>query len=284
MVRCRWRHLICGNEFDKNVHDIITKNSGCPYCNGIKPALYNEQWVVENTPLPYHYTEGYDRMHGSKCKFHCDICNSDFYQYPSRLINEHIYGCQCCSTRKLTHEDFLQNLGEECLLEYEVLEQYQNSDTKLRFRHKICGVEFEISPYKFIYRHNKKYCPICYYNKSHGEVIIDTYLNKTNIDYHRQFTFPDLPKRFFDFYIPSLNLAIEFDGQQHYEFIPFFHRTQENFEERKRIDKEKNQYCLDKKIKLLRIPYAEIDNLNNILKEIFEEKSSTTIEKFLVKN
>lgn len=35
---------------------------------------------------------------------------------------------------------------------------------------------------------------------------------------------------------------------------------------------------------LLRIPYTEVDNLNNILKEIFEEKSSTTIEKFLIKN
>nr|DAF58713.1 MAG TPA: restriction enzyme [Siphoviridae sp. ctxMM9] len=36
------RHLICGNKFEKNIHDIITKGSGCPYCNGTKPAKYNE--------------------------------------------------------------------------------------------------------------------------------------------------------------------------------------------------------------------------------------------------
>lgn len=278
------RHLVCRNEFNKNVHDIMTKNSGCPYCNGVKPALYNEQWVIDNTPLPYHYIEGYTGMKKDKCKFHCDICNTDFYQYPSRLIHEHIYGCNCQPTKKWTHKDFLQALGDECLQEYEILDQYQNTNTKIHFKHKTCGATFELTPYKFIYRHQKKYCPICYYNKSHGEIIINTYLTNIKINYHRQFIFPDLPKRLFDFYIPSLNLTIEFDGQQHYEFIPFFHKTKEKFEERKQFDEEKNKYCLDKGINLLRIPYNEIDNLNNILKEIFEEKSSTTIEKFLVKN
>lgn len=53
------RHLVCGNTFDKNVHDIISKSSGCPYCNGSRPKLYNEKWVKDNTPLPYHYVSGY---------------------------------------------------------------------------------------------------------------------------------------------------------------------------------------------------------------------------------
>lgn len=277
------RHIKCGNEFLKNVHDIITKGSGCPFCNGTKPQKYNEQWVINNTPEPYQYLSGYEAM-STKCLFHCKKCDSDFYQTPSRLINQHLYGCNCQSTKKWTHESFLNTLGKECLLEYDVLEQYQNTDTKLRFKHKVCGTEFELTPYKFIYRHNKKYCPICYYNKSHGEILIDTYLTNINIDYQRQFSFPDFPKRFFDFYIPSLRLAIEFDGQQHYEFSPFFHRTQEEFQKRQQIDVEKNQYCLNKDIMLLRIPYTETDNLNTILKEIFEEKSSTTIERFLVKN
>lgn len=79
-------------------------------------------------------------------------------------------------------------------------------------------------------------------------------------------------------------MAIEFDGQQHYEFNSFFHRTEEEFKKRRQIDEEKNQYCLNRDIILFRIPYTEIENLNIILKEIFEEKSSTTIERFLIKN
>lgn len=205
------RHLICGNTFEKNVHDIISKSSGCPYCNGTKPKLYNENWVKDNTPLPYHYVSGYEGMK-KKCKFYCDNCSATFEQLPSRLINQKIYGCNCCSTKKLTHEEFLNTLGTECLKEYSVLDTYINTDTKIRFRHETCGTIFELSSYKFIYRHNKKYCPICYFKKSHGEILIDTYLAKTNIEYHRQFVFPDLPKRFFDFYLPEKRMAIEYDG------------------------------------------------------------------------
>ena len=30
---------------------MVTKKSGCPYCNGNKNKLYNEQWVIDNTPI-----------------------------------------------------------------------------------------------------------------------------------------------------------------------------------------------------------------------------------------
>lgn len=70
-------HFVCGNTFEKNVHDIISKNSGCPYCNGSKPAKYNEQWVENNTPLPYHYVSGYTAMK-QPCLFYCDNCKTEF--------------------------------------------------------------------------------------------------------------------------------------------------------------------------------------------------------------
>ena len=37
------RHNKCGRTFMKIPHDMLTKHSGCPYCNGSKPALYNEE-------------------------------------------------------------------------------------------------------------------------------------------------------------------------------------------------------------------------------------------------
>ena len=277
------RHLKCGNTFKKNVHDIITKSSGCPYCNGSKPAKYDEQWVIDNTPKGYKYISGYKGM-SKKCIFYCETCKINFQQTPRRLITEKIYGCNCCPTKKITHEQFLEILGEECLQEYEVLEEYINSDTKIKFKHKTCGTIFELSPYKFMYSHNKKYCPICYYKKSHGEIYINTYLKNHSFEYKKEFTFSDLPNHKFDFFLPKENAIIEFDGEQHYKYVPFFHRNIENFYERCKKDKEKNRYCLEKNIKLYRIPYTEIDNIYDILEQIFEEKSSTTIEKFLVKN
>ena len=83
--------------------------------------------------------------------------------------------------------------------------------------------------------------------------------------------------------MPKLQVAIEFDGAQHFQFIKFFHETEENFEARKEADKEKNNYCLQHGITLYRIPWYEEDNIPIILTQLFIEKSSTTIEKFIVK-
>lgn len=102
-----------------------------------------------------------------KCVFHCDRCGKDFEQQPSRLIVQHIYGCGCCPTKKKTNEEFLEEI-KEVLDEYEILESYVNIDTPIKFKHIPCGTEFSLSPYKFIHRHDKKYCPICYYKKSKG--------------------------------------------------------------------------------------------------------------------
>ena len=275
-------HDKCNNTFEKNIHDIITKGSGCPYCNGIKLKYYNENGGRKITPKPYSYISGYVNM-TTKCIFHCDICNSDFIQSPARLINEHIYGCDCQSTKKLTHEDFLNRLGEECLQEYEVLEEYKNIDEPILMKHKLCNTTFKVSPYQFIARSNKKYCPKCYLNKSHGEVLIADFLNKNNIKYEKEKTFPDLMFSRFDFYLPELNIIFEFDGKQHYEFVEYFHHSLEEFQRRQDNDNRKNEYCIKNKITLFRIPYWEEENIQSILTKILLEKSSTTIEKFIIK-
>ena len=113
-------------------------------------------------------------MYGVKCKFYCEECGKYFYQHPSRLINEKIYGCGCSHTVKKTNEEFLEELGKECLEEYDILEPYKNIDTPIKIQHKTCLATFEMSPYNFIYKHQKKWCPECYYNKSYGEVLISS--------------------------------------------------------------------------------------------------------------
>lgn len=273
------KHYVCSNEFMKRPHDIISKGSGCPFCNGNQNAKYNEKWVIEHTPLPYKYISGYKNM-TTKCKFYCEKCDTSFEQMPARLINQKIYGCNCCKNKKKSHEDFLQELGKVCLEEYEVLDKYINVDTKIHFKHKKCGSIFEITPWYFIHKANKKYCPICYYKKSRGEIIINKFLEENDINYQREFSFPNSKKRF-DFYLPDLNICIEYDGEQHFKAINFFGGEKGLIDTQKR-DKEKNQYCLKNNIQLFRIPYTDLTKINQILNEILKEKSSTTIEKYLV--
>lgn len=103
---------------------------------------------------------------------------------------------------------------------------------------------------------------------SYEEYIVNI-LIKENISLIREKTFKDLKKgKFrFDIYLPSMNILIEIDGEQH--FNPIYGRrallkAQEH-------DRRKNQYCLANNISLYRIPYWEIKNIHNV-KDILQDK------------
>jgi hypothetical protein len=57
-----------------------------------------------------------------------------------------------------------------------------------------------------------------------------------------------------DLYNPYLNLAIEYNGRQHREFCPRFHKTEDDFNEQKERDNFKIEQCLKNGIKLIIVP------------------------------
>ena len=74
----------------------------------------------------------------------------------------------------------------------------------------------------------------------------------------------------FDFYVLSKNIAIEYDGRQHYEIIEWFGGF-DSFIEGKIRDTIKTIYCKENNIKLIRIPYWDFDNIEEILDRELEE-------------
>lgn len=84
-------------------------------------------------------------------------------------------------------------------------------------------------------------------------------MDRNDIEFIEQFRFDDcryknpLP---FDFYLPKLNVLIEFDGEQHDRPIERW-GGEKAFVLQKKRDLIKNEYCIDKKIKLIRIKYYE---------------------------
>ena len=52
-----------------------------------------------------------------------------------------------------------------------------------------------------------------------------------------------------------MGLAFEYDGEQHYHFVPKWHTTQEGFEKQLRRDDYKNKMCRQHGVMLIRIPY-----------------------------
>ncbi|WP_075810135.1 hypothetical protein [Clostridium perfringens] len=112
-------------------------------------------------------------------------------------------------------------------------------------------------------------CPIC--SESKGERTIRSYLEKNNINFEQEYRFEyckhkrGLP---FDFYISNYNLCIEYDGEQHYKPKDFF-GGEESFKITQKIDKIKNKFCINNNINLLRIPYHELGNIEEILDKEF---------------
>ena len=111
-------------------------------------------------------------------------------------------------------------------------------------------------------------CYSCSCKESSGEKLIRNFLENNNIYYEQEKRFEDCKDKKslpFDFYVPDYNLIIEFDGQHHFEDI----RGELNHKTTVKHDKLKNEYCTSHNINLLRIPYWDGHNIDNILKEKF---------------
>lgn len=149
---------------------------------------------------------------------------------------------------------------------YRVLSPYVNGQEKILIDFG-CGHDSHwIIPHAL---KNNQSCPIC--KESKGEKLIRLYLEDNNIDFIQEYKFEDCRNKRslpFDFYIPSFNLCIEFDGRQHFEGEDFF-GGKEGFKLTQTRDKVKDSYCKENKIDLLRIPYWELDNIEDILDEEF---------------
>lgn len=59
-----------------------------------------------------------------------------------------------------------------------------------------------------------------------------------------------------DGYCEELKLAFEYNGEQHYRFIDYFHKTQERFEDDQERDRVKNRLCEENDVQLITIPYT----------------------------
>ena len=110
-------------------------------------------------------------------------------------------------------------------------------------------------------------------NISKGVYKIIDILEQNNISFVKEKTFDTciFPKTNshlrFDFYLLDYNILIEYDGEQHFKPKCFggcsLEEAKINFEKTKERDLFKNKWCKENNIKLYRISYLDIKNINN---------------------
>ena len=112
-------------------------------------------------------------------------------------------------------------------------------------------------------------CPKCFGQKSKGEIAIGKWLKDNQIIFIEQQTLEYPYKRYkFDFYLPDYNLAIEYQGEQHYKDKSKVWEPLNKIQERDAI---KRQYCQEHGIELLEIDYKNYDNISQILSSKFND-------------
>lgn len=145
-----------------------------------------------------------------------------------------------------------------------------------------CGKIFERTWEKF-YCNRRVRCNECASKVSQGEYYIEEYLKNNDINYEKQYIFPNCKNESylrFDLCILCNNkptCAIEFDGSQHYIACKKF-GGETKLKRQRMNDEIKNKYCKNNNIKLIRIPYWKVDKINEILNKEFNIKGEIVNE------
>ena len=71
-----------------------------------------------------------------------------------------------------------------------------------------------------------------------------------------------------DCYNKDLGIAVEYNGIQHYKYIPYFHKTKDSFHNQKYRDYMKRQMCENNGIYLIEVPYTvEVKDIRTFISD-----------------
>lgn len=117
---------------------------------------------------------------------------------------------------------------------YTLCDEYINIQIKVLLK-CINGHYWNVQPNMFKLRQR---CLHCRHNESKGEKKIKETLEQMKIPFTVQMKFSFLPDRRCDFYFTynDYHFVTEFDGKQHFQYIPFFHGDIDGFKERQEVD------------------------------------------------
>jgi rubredoxin len=232
----------------------------CPYCIGkivthqqIKEYIEQQNYTL----LSEHYKNNHTKL---------DIQCPEGHQYKVKWNDfKSGYRCPYCAKRKIDYQQIKEYIEQQ---NYILLSKgYKNALTKLDIR---CPKGHQYQARWNDFQQGNR-CPRC--NESKGERRISQILESLNISFVRQYRLEKgKPSLKLDFYIPSLNLGIEYDGLHHFEPVCFggmsLERAIRSFEEQQKRDRKKERLCYKNGWNLVRIRYDESLNVKTIKSKI----------------
>lgn len=266
--------IICPEhgEFLKDAHHHL-RGQGCPKCSrlikGVNHRLTQEQFIqkVQNIFPEYIFTKtNYTRYVDPViviCPKHGE------FEIKAAVLTQG-QGCPKCGREntlnsiKLSEKDIIERAKQIHGDKYDYSKVKYNTGNKIEI---ICP-EHGSFYQRYDAHLSGQGCPLC--KSSKGEQLIINLLEDNNIDYIPQYEIDINPsinpsgKAYIDFYLPQYNIAIEYNGTQHYKYIPYFHKGGIiDFEKQQKRDLYVKNYCEENNINLIEIKYSD-----NILEKL----------------
>ena len=196
----------------------------------------------------------------------CDCGNSHLASAHNLLMGK-IQSCGCLHSDTITalNQARAHDLTQKKFGMLTILEQAPNQGTHRRWKAQCdCGKEIYVTTSALLYS-GQQSCGCKTFSK--GENTISKLLSDNSIEFKVEYSFDDLifsdtsKKARYDFYLPTLNVLIEYDGIQHFQVGYGVFDNPEKFAKTQEHDKIKNQYAKDHNITLIRIPYTHLNEL-----------------------
>lgn len=272
--------LKCGYEWNTNANNLKGQKYGCAKCankriwdsrrkttDDFKKEIFDI--YGNNISILSEYIGSHDKV---KCK--CNIDDTIWEATPTNLLTSKIACPTCCGLQtsircKKTNEEFIKQLNE-VNPNIIPLEAYVDDHKKILCSCKIHkDYKWMVMPNKIL--HKNTGCPRCAKSVSSNEIKLQNILLKWGYKFETQKRFKDCKDKYslpFDIYLIDFNILIEYDGEQHYKIINRDISNEKKIKNLEIIQKHdiiKNEYCKNKNIPLIRIPYWEQDDLECFL-------------------
>ena len=275
----------CGAEFETSWHKFSSQNHRrCAECGSeLRASKKRRSLEILKQQLidaGLEYISGDYKNGKSKITIRCRCGHEKTTTYNGIFHNKFSGLCPECAAplhhgvNRLTL-DAVREMCEEKGVEL-LEDHYENAKARMLFR-CACGTVFE-STWDHISTKYKACCYLCGQRASSGERAIGTWLKEHGFEYETEKSFPDLigargKKYFFDFYIPSENVCIEFDGQQHSKIVDYTGKGDPDeltavFWATQIRDRCKTLYCERNGIRLLRITAKQYRELPQLLADM----------------
>lgn len=248
------------------------RGAGCPKCIGRKiteKKTYTQEQFIEKARKKHGNKYDYSKLEYVNGTVEvCIICpvHGEFMQNPISHLSGH--GCLKCQY------EYIANIRREDVDEF--IEQakavhgskykydkvvYKNQHTPVVITCPIHG-DFLQNPVGHLAGHGCQKCA-----SSKLETAVSVFLENHGIEFEAQKTFEWLKSKSYlklDFYIPSANIAIECQGEQHFRPVHFFGGVLA-FQATQNRDNIKRSQCESHGVRMVYINYD--DDVENVLRE-----------------